>query len=225
MSINEKLRQARLKAKLTQEMIAEKLGVSRQTISNWENGRSYPDIYSIITLADIYDVTLDSLLKGDEEIIMHLKESSDVTKSKTNLAKSIRDAILVTLIVGIFLFLHFFTPVGEVTSIITTSRAINTILLVVVTFGLPFGIITFIAKVVGVENIKRTNINKTLIRIGFILLYGLFYVPLIIYTPEAINYDFGIGIMWLQALIRVLVAGIFLIPAFVIYKKVKCIAS
>ena len=46
--ISEKLKQARLLENLTQEELAEKIGVSRQTISNWENARSYPDIVSIL---------------------------------------------------------------------------------------------------------------------------------------------------------------------------------
>lgn len=88
MNINEKLKQARIAVNLTQEAVAEKVGVSRQTMSNWENGRSYPDIVSIITLSDVYGMTLDSLLKGDNEMIKHLKESTDVTKSNKQLAVS-----------------------------------------------------------------------------------------------------------------------------------------
>ena len=88
-SINEKLKQARLAANFSQEELAEKIGVSRQTISNWENGRSYPDIVSVITLSDIYDMTLDSLLKGDSEMIKHLEEITNVTKSRKQVVASI----------------------------------------------------------------------------------------------------------------------------------------
>ena len=81
LNIGEKLKRARMDAGITQEALAEMLSVSRQTISNWENGKSYPDIASIIVLSDLYHVTLDSLLKGDEEVIKHLKESTDTVKS------------------------------------------------------------------------------------------------------------------------------------------------
>ena len=64
MKICERLKQVRLAMGLTQEAVAEKVGVSRQTMSNWENGKSYPDIASVIILSDIYDLTLDSLLNG-----------------------------------------------------------------------------------------------------------------------------------------------------------------
>jgi transcriptional regulator with XRE-family HTH domain len=76
-------------ASMTQEALAERLAVSRQTISNWENGRSFPDIASIIALSDVYSITLDSLLKGDEAIIKHLKESTDTVKSNKRVVTSL----------------------------------------------------------------------------------------------------------------------------------------
>ena len=54
MDLGTKLKQARQSRNVTQETLAERLGVSRQTISNWENNRSYPDIVSIIALSDLY---------------------------------------------------------------------------------------------------------------------------------------------------------------------------
>lgn len=48
MEINEKLKKARNTAQLTQEQVAENLMVSRQTISNWENGKSLPDIVNVM---------------------------------------------------------------------------------------------------------------------------------------------------------------------------------
>ncbi len=53
MEIKKKLKDARANAGLTQEQVAEKIMVSRQTISNWENGKSLPDIISIINLSDL----------------------------------------------------------------------------------------------------------------------------------------------------------------------------
>ena len=50
MEIGRKLKEARLGAKLTQEQVAERLFVSRQTISNWENEKSYPDVVSVIKI-------------------------------------------------------------------------------------------------------------------------------------------------------------------------------
>lgn len=87
MEIGQKLRQARLDSGLTQEAVAERVGVSRQTVSNWENNRSYPDIASVITLSDLYSLTLDELLKGDVAMIRHLEESTDVVRSREKLSR------------------------------------------------------------------------------------------------------------------------------------------
>lgn len=88
MDISMKLKKARMTKNLTQEAVAEKIGVTRQTISNWENAKSYPDIVSIIMLSDVYEMTPDSLLKGDDEMIEHLKESTNVVKSNKQLVLS-----------------------------------------------------------------------------------------------------------------------------------------
>ena len=93
MEIGYKLKQARTDAKLTQEAVAEHIGVSRQTISNWENNKSYPDIISVIKLSDLYSVSLDELLKGDQNMLNHLEESTDTVKSQKQFSYSIRIAI------------------------------------------------------------------------------------------------------------------------------------
>ncbi len=67
MDIGKKIQEARLKAKLTQEQSAEALGVSRQTISNWENEKTYPDIISVVKMSDLYSISLDRLLKEERE--------------------------------------------------------------------------------------------------------------------------------------------------------------
>jgi len=99
MSISEILKQARSETDLSQEAAAEKIGVSRQTMSNWETGKSYPDIASVIAMSDTYGVSLDSLLKGDTKMIEHLEESTNVTKSNKQKVASI--IALVISIVGI----------------------------------------------------------------------------------------------------------------------------
>jgi len=89
MSIGEVIKQARSEKGFSQEVMAEKVGVSRQTLSNWETGKSYPDITNVIALSDVYGVTLDSLLKGDSDMIKHLEESTNVTKSRKQVVASI----------------------------------------------------------------------------------------------------------------------------------------
>ena len=88
MRIGEKLQNARKMSDLTQDDVADKILVSRQTISNWENEKSYPDIVSIIKLSDLYHISLDDLLKGDQLMMAHLAESTNVVKSNTKLVAS-----------------------------------------------------------------------------------------------------------------------------------------
>ena len=66
MEIGKKLKEARLNRDLTQEVIAEKLNVSRQTISNWEMKNLILNIISVIELSNLYSISLDDLLKGDD---------------------------------------------------------------------------------------------------------------------------------------------------------------
>ncbi|MCD7858656.1 MAG: helix-turn-helix transcriptional regulator [Firmicutes bacterium] len=82
MEICEKLKKARAGADMTPEQVAEKIGVSRQTISNWENGKTLPDVMSVIKLSDLYQVTLDELLKGDSKMMDKIKNAN--CKSKLN---------------------------------------------------------------------------------------------------------------------------------------------
>ena len=90
MDIGSKLKNSRSKAGLTQEQVAESIGVSRQTISNWENNKSYPDIISVINLSDLYFVSLDELLKGDDKMMEHLENSTNEVKSRQNFSKLIQ---------------------------------------------------------------------------------------------------------------------------------------
>ncbi|MBM7711232.1 helix-turn-helix domain-containing protein [Enterococcus xiangfangensis] len=78
MEVGERLKARRMELNLTQESVAEALGITRQTISNWENGRSYPDIERMVRLSDIYSLSLDELLKGDQEMVKQLQENTSI---------------------------------------------------------------------------------------------------------------------------------------------------
>lgn len=111
MEIGQKLRQARLDSGLTQETVAERVGVSRQTVSNWENNRSYPDIASVIAFSDLYSLTLDELLKGDAAMIRHLEESTDVVRSQEKLSRLL--VVLTYLIIWALSILVFWMGLKE----------------------------------------------------------------------------------------------------------------
>ena len=67
MNLSKQIKKIRKQCDFSQEELAEKLFVSRQTISNWENERSYPDVHNLLLLSVLFDVSLDELVKGDVE--------------------------------------------------------------------------------------------------------------------------------------------------------------
>lgn len=92
MDIGTKIKHARINAELTQEQVSIALGVSRQTVSNWENEKSYPDIISVIKMSDLYNISLDNLLKEEKQMsnyLDYLEKSTNTVKSNINKAKII----------------------------------------------------------------------------------------------------------------------------------------
>lgn len=87
MNLGNNLFQARKKAGLSQESVAKKLGVSRQTISKWETDETIPDIYQSKKLAKLYNLTLDELIDFDidiKEIEEIIKNTDEEKESKIN---------------------------------------------------------------------------------------------------------------------------------------------
>ena len=124
MHISKRLKELRIENNFSQEKLAEILNVSRQTISNWENERSYPDVHNVIMLCDIYSVSLNTLMKGDIEIMK--KELSN-----TNPHNSPKDAIqliqsgfvmiigLLVAVIGLIVLLNNGSPIWGYGLIIT----------------------------------------------------------------------------------------------------------
>ena len=77
MELAGQIKKYRADLELSQEALAEKIYVSRQTISNWETEKSYPDINSLIRMSEIFGITVDKLLKGDAEEIKQMIRKED----------------------------------------------------------------------------------------------------------------------------------------------------
>ncbi|WP_461243857.1 helix-turn-helix domain-containing protein [Secundilactobacillus muriivasis] len=82
MKFGERLKRERMAQQLTQREMAGQLNVSRQTISSWETGNSYPDIDSLIRLSDAYQISLDVLLKEDSGMKEYLKKQEVMDEIK-----------------------------------------------------------------------------------------------------------------------------------------------
>lgn len=80
MELGNQIKEYRTALKLTQDELAEKVFVTRQTVSNWENGKNYPDVHSLVLLSNIFDVSLDQLIKGDVEIMKEKINQEDIQK-------------------------------------------------------------------------------------------------------------------------------------------------
>ena len=80
MELGKHIRKYRTEANISQEELADKAFVSRQTISNWENNKSYPDIKSLVLMSEIFHVSLDQLIKGDLEKMKQEIDAQEYTK-------------------------------------------------------------------------------------------------------------------------------------------------
>ena len=78
MELGNRIKQHRTAHGWSQDDLAEKAYVSRQTISNWENNKSYPDLQSLLLLGSLFGLSLDQLVKGDIEIMQKAINQQDV---------------------------------------------------------------------------------------------------------------------------------------------------
>ncbi|APZ49733.1 hypothetical protein BW721_08845 [Jeotgalibaca sp. PTS2502] len=85
MKIGERLKQGRENLNMTQQQVADIINVSRPTISNWENERSYPDLESIVILSDLYNQSLDELLREDYNVVETITNETKKSKQRKNL--------------------------------------------------------------------------------------------------------------------------------------------
>ena len=105
MDFGEQIKSIRKKENLTQEQFAMKLNVSRQAVSNWENNKNLPDIGMLILMSNVFQISLDQLIKGDnhmnnmtEKVI---KDGSETRRAKYNMISSAIGGIL--LLIGVML--------------------------------------------------------------------------------------------------------------------------
>ncbi len=82
MEIGKQIKKYRMELSLSQEEFADKVFVTRQTVSNWENDKNYPDINSLVLMAEIFGVSLDVLVKGDIEKMQEEIKKEDIAGLK-----------------------------------------------------------------------------------------------------------------------------------------------
>lgn len=126
MKFGEQIRKYRTQQSLTQQDAADYLHVTRQTISNWENGKIYPDLNMLLTISNLYHVSLDTLLREDSEL-MDFLDRGKVVDRFANLNRVIN--IIAMLITTLPVVLVMSPAVGH-------NKLINFLMLTIITASL-----------------------------------------------------------------------------------------
>ena len=128
MELGKQIKKYRKEISLSQDVLAEKIYVSRQTISNWENDKSYPDVKSLVLLSEIFNVSLDELIKGD---VMTMKEqiSKEDQRNFEHLSQIFAVMFLAVIITPIPL-VHFLSYTGIAIWVVIFGMAMYTAILV-----------------------------------------------------------------------------------------------
>lgn len=95
MSIGNQIMSIRRERQLTQEQFGSLFHVTRQTVSNWENGKSYPDLQLLVAISDQFGISLDTLLKEDTKMVKAIDRERGLGVAKREKAVN-----------------HFFTSAG-----------------------------------------------------------------------------------------------------------------
>ena len=199
MTFGEKLKKLRADKGLTQDMLAEKIYVTRTAISKWESGRGYPNIESLKAIARFFSVTLDELLSSHEVLTIAEENRKQTVRCFRNLAFG-----LVDICMSLVLFLPLFATKSE-----GVVQALSLLMLddvapylkaayyVVIIGTILSGVLTLALQKLT-ENV-RTSI-KTKLSLGFGVVSVLLFV--ISRQPYAAVYAFSLLVIKVMMLIK-----------------------
>lgn len=206
MEISKCIKDARQKNNISQESLSEQLGVSRQTISSWETGKSYPDIVSVIKMSDIFNISLDKMLKEDTKLVSNMQEKMDTVKSNKFIIFTILFAII---IFGGMYLIRTFVDVPKIDNLY-----LNIGVLVV----FMIGVLTYLFSNVYVGKfLNQKTSNKSILKtiIVMLVIVSLFFIFPIIE-------DF-MTVSWQIFIARIVVIAILVVICLFIFKKIdKC---
>lgn len=143
MNFSEQIKKLRLEKNITQQEMADKIGVSRQAVSNWENDKNLPDIEMLITISQVFHLTLDELILGG-------KDMNNMTKKLINDGsenKRVKMNITGVKIGALLLIIGFLSLLAGIAAPVSMENYFALIF----NLSLLGGLITFL--VVGVKNI------------------------------------------------------------------------
>lgn len=103
MKIGEQLQRQRKMHKMSQDTLADKLHISRQSISKWENGVALPSFANVVAISELFDISLDELIKGDTDLMYELKNKGRwMSKTKFVIVVSLVSAFTVVILARLF---------------------------------------------------------------------------------------------------------------------------
>ena len=206
MEISKCIKDARQNNNISQESLAKQLGVSRQTISSWENGKSYPDLVSIIKMSDIFNISLDKMLKEDKKLVNNMQEKMDTVKSNKSIVFTILFAIII--FGGIYLIQTF----------VDIPKIDNLYLNIGVLIVFIVGVLTYLFSNVYVGKfLNQKTSNKSILKtiIVMLVIVSLFFI-----FPLIKNFT---TVSWQVFLARIGIIVIFALICMFIFKKIdKC---
>ena len=206
MEISKCIKEARQKNNISQESLAEQLGVSRQTISSWETGKSYPDIVSVIKMSDIFNISLDKMLKEDKKLVNNMQEKMDTVKSNKSIIFTILFAII------------FFGGIYLIQTFVDIPKIDNLYLNIGVLIVFIVGVLTYLFSNVYVSkllNQKTSNKNILKTIIVMLVIVSLFFI-----FPLIENFT---TVSWQVFIARIGIIAIFVLICMFIFKKIdKC---
>ncbi|MBR2555902.1 MAG: helix-turn-helix transcriptional regulator [Aeriscardovia sp.] len=177
------LKLLRKEKNLTQEQLAEQLGVSNRTVSRWENGNNMPDISLLSEIAEFYDVSIPELIYGERKSENMREEAKEVAETmsdyakaeKETLVKSIRNMSLIGLIALIIYMVLGRTSVYDRNNLFRYVYGISEALIYVTVLMFPLYTTGLLSKIrIRTTNSKFKNIPVPAIRIiGFIAAFAI----------------------------------------------------
>lgn len=206
MEIDKRIKDARQKNNITQESLAEQLGISRQTVSSWETGKSYPDIVSVIKMSDIFNISLDKMLKEDKKLVNNMQEKMDTVKSNKSIVFTILFAII------------FFGGIYLIQIFIDIPKVNNLFFNIGVMIVFIVGVLTYLFSNVYVGKfLNQKTSNKSILKtfIVMLVIVSLFFI-----FPFIENFT---TVGWQVFVARIGIIIILAVICLLIFKKIdKC---
>lgn len=128
MELGRQIKKYRNELSMSQDTLAERVFVSRQTISNWENDKSYPDVNSLVLLSEVFHTSIDNLIKGDIEIMKQEVRNED--KKQFERLSQVFAVMLLTMMITPIPLVHFLNYIGIAVWVVFAAATLYVALLV-----------------------------------------------------------------------------------------------